>query len=163
VDESTRKRMTVQQALQSVGGWVAVMPWAAPAILMKAYGVGVTVRFTGAPLMAGLSRSRPTHYQTINVDSCVRRPDWDARPKPKWWTPKVEAEVASHTETDPGVIDKLTYRSYRQQRLLYPEKAYTRWAAIFDNVEALEAQFREEQELAQELDDRVRQDAQGVR
>jgi len=153
------RTMTVQEAIRAVGKWVAVLPGARPAIIIKATGTSVLVRLCD-PKGA---------YITTGPSGLVRRTDWDGNPDP-WWLR--QARNSSRPARDllpllfPGehaiaadVVDELTYRSYRQQRRLRPEDDYRRWGAIFDNVDALEARLREEQSLAHDLDDRVRQDA----
>ena len=54
--------------------------------------------------------------------------------------------MASPLRTIDDVLDELTYRSYREQRLTAPHVAPERWARVYEGVDvaALEARFQRE-------------------
>lgn len=54
----------------------------------------------------------------------------------------------THTEMTDGeigdMLDELCYRSYREQRILFPHVAPTRWELIYGDIVLMEARYQSE-------------------
>lgn len=153
--------MTAQQAAASVGKWASKTPGDLPVILIALKGTAVLARDAGDRGVRG----RTSHYGWYALGDLTRRPEWDARRLPNWLaevidryraTGKVSADLrdavmahvapnyTSYALTPADVLAETVYRSYVAQRRLSPEIAPERWAAIFDDVEAMERRYQEE-------------------
>jgi hypothetical protein len=156
MDRVPENTMTVQEAMRSVGKWVACKPGDRPAILLNVTGASCLVRMC----------DRDGIYSTTGVESLVRREDWDGRAEP-WWLRKARGSRRPDRELAPAlhpeaqlesvVLDALTFASYKTQR----DRGETpdRLRRIFEDVDDLEAHYQERVGLDRDLDERIAADA----
>lgn len=169
--EPFEQRLTVEAAHRNIGKWVRVLPGFDLAIIIKVIGTGVLVRFAGD---VG-RRNQHTHYASCSLDSLLLRTDCDGRPLPNWLQQALEASRAGkrvapelslvvHRILTGSVDDPhedVVYETFKRERgLLTGPVDQARFVRIFENGERLEARYREEQELAAELDQAVARDRQ---
>jgi hypothetical protein len=145
-DNPEPQTLTVPEAFRSVGKRVSVRGHIA--IIVKVKGTAILVRFCHGR----------GHYQTVAIEALTRRPDCDNDPDPQWLVdarnsrkPSLEMHDLLHplyssaALAPDDVVDELTYKSYRQQRKLCPEKPAERWVPIFGDVTEMEERYQAEQ------------------
>lgn len=54
----------------------------------------------------------------------------------------IEGLDFSRAKNPQALLDELTYASYAHNRSTFPAKTPSQWAAIYPNVEALEARYQ---------------------